>query len=410
MNIREKLKFLDQVTTSKKENYTSARTDFSIDRVIDGEIIVSDGGKTFVHTIEFDIEENHGSFQLNQISDIKPYYLKLAGKDNDLLQMDLRKSLFFDTETTGLSGGSGTYIFLAGFGFFKKNKFIIKQYFLRDFPEELFMLTEINELISKFDSLISFNGKSYDLPLLKDRFIFNRLKLKLRQPPHLDLLHAARRIWKNSLPDCSLNTLERTILKVFRAGDVPSYLIPAMYFEYLRTKDARPMKNIFYHNKIDILSMVSLTIALHNIHKSPFEHLSNNVDLFSLTRHYHNMNLWQHNIPLYKALLKSEKNLALKKEIGIHLGFCYKKIGDTKKAINIWNNLKTDGFFRIEPYEELAKYYEHKLGDFEKAKQIVEEALKNLELVGQLRGTHSINQDKANMLYRLKRIKKNLNR
>ena len=378
--------------------------------MVDGEIISSEFGETFVRTLDYDTNTIHGSVSLNQIENAIPEILVLAGKDENLLKLDLRNSLFFDTETTGLSGGSGTYIFLAGFGYFKNNQFILKQYFLRDLPEESAMLHEIHELIKQFDSFVSFNGKSYDLPLLKDRFTLQRIRFNSNNYPHLDLLHAARRVWKNSLPDCSLGTLERNIMKVFRDGDVPSYLIPQLYFEYLRTKDARPLKQVFYHNKIDILSLVSLTILLHTIHQDPLRNLKNRTDLLTLAKHYANMNQWKSTIPLYEDLLNSEKNPTTKKELGIQLAYCYKRSGNFDKATQLWHELVQQGLFRIEPFEELAKYYEHKTKNLKMASQIVEKALENLNFLEELGNDFQLAEHKQNMIHRFNRIKTSMDR
>ena len=170
MNIKEKLNFLDQISTPHKVPATKKETPFEIDKVVYGKYINS----TFIATYKVPIEEQHGSIALKQANDISQQYLAIAGKDERLIDFDVKKSLFFDTETTGLSGGSGTYIFLAGFGYFEDNFFIIKQFFLPDLPAESEMLKSIHELLSRFNNLVTFNGKSYDWPLLKDRFIINR--------------------------------------------------------------------------------------------------------------------------------------------------------------------------------------------------------------------------------------------
>jgi len=405
MNIREKLRFIERIDKPKTKRHQLSNDRYTIEQVIDGDIVSSNSGETFVRTLKYDINTIHGSVSFNQIENTIPEFLELAGKDSNLLQMNLRNSLFFDTETTGLAGGSGTYIFLAGFGFFKNDQFILKQFFLRDLPDEFTMLNEIHELIKQFDSFVSFNGKSYDLPLLKDRFTLQRIQFNSTNFPHLDLLHAARRVWKNRLPDCTLGTLERSIMNIFREGDVPSYLIPQLYFEYLRTKDARPLKKVFYHNKIDILSLVSLTILLHDIHKNPIGSLSNSTDLVTLTKHYENMNRWKLVIPIYENLLKSEKNPIIKKEFGILLAYCYKRMGNFDKANILWGELVQEGKFRIEPFEELAKYYEHKTNDLKMASQIVEEALNNLNVLEELGSNSYITQHKQSMIHRLNRIK-----
>jgi len=404
MNIRDKLKFLDQINTPNQRQAPTLLVEYDIKDIISGEII----DQTFVVTHEFNANEKHGSITLEQIHDIAPYYLKLAGKDDNLMQIDLRKSLFFDTETTGLSGGSGTYIFLAGFGFFENNKFFIKQYFLRNLGEEIFMLKSIRQLLNKFESIVSFNGKSYDLPLLQDRFTFHRIPFDSSIPLHFDLLHASRRIWKNSLSDCTLNTIEKQILHVYRKGDIPSYLIPQIYFEYLRKRDARPLKAVFYHNKIDILSLVALTIKLYGIHKAPVQQLNNRIDLLTLARHYENMGQWEKNIPIYKTLLKSETNFERKKNISIQLAYCYKKSGDFENAESIWKELIHEGNFRIEPYEELAKYYEHHTKNLEQAHHIVQSALKNIDLLEQLRNDNHFSQIKKQLYHRLTRIRRKM--
>lgn len=404
MNIRDKLKFLDQIETHSVQAATIQQSEFSIEKILPGQEIDS----AFSVSHQFDITYQHGSIRLDQIESIEPNCLSLAGNDENLQQLDLRNTLFFDAETTGLAGGSGTYIFLAGCGYFVENKFIIKQFFMRDFPEELKMLLAVSKLAAQFDSIISFNGKSYDWPLLKSRFTLNRIEHPITDPLHFDLLHASRRIWKNCLTDCSLGTIERSVLEVFRNGDIPSYLIPQMYFEYLRSRDARPLLPVFYHNKIDILSLVSLTIKLHQIHQSPLHNLSKRSELLTLAHHYENMNQWERIVPIYLTLLKNETDSVQKKDIAIKLGYCYKRLGLNQQAAELWQTILKEGNFRIEPYEELAKYYEHHVNDLERAQQIVQTALNNINLLEQIRPASPASNYKISLQYRLNRIQTKL--
>ncbi len=410
MNIKEKLEFIEHISQPKIQPTQKSTTNFAIENVIDGEIISSEFGQTFVRTIIQSLDTNHGAVSISEIDEIDPHFLKLAGKDENLCRLNLRRALFFDTETTGLAGGSGTYIFLAGVGYFEENQFIIKQFFLRDFPEEFVLLNELNELMKRFEGFVSFNGKSYDVPLLKDRFVIHQIKAKISHYPHLDLLHAARRVWKNRLPDCSLGSLERNIMNFQRNSDVPSYLIPQLYFEYLRNKDARPLEKVFYHNKIDILSLVSLTILLHHIHKAPFDLLKQKTDLLTLAKHYDNINQFQQHIFILENLIKSETNPIQKKALGIQLAFCYKRAGQIGQAVNLWHELIKAGNFRLEPYVELAKYYEHQVNDLRAAWQIIDAALKNLDLIEQLGTNDCLHQQRADLLHRQRRIKNKLAR
>jgi len=406
MDIKEKLRFLEQIQKPPEKEQQIVTSEIGIEQVIDGEIIKGEFGISFVRTKEYDINTQHGFVQLGQIDEVSPYFLKLAGKDENLLQMDLRQSLFFDTETTGLAGGSGTYIFLTGLGYFENNRFIIKQFFLRDFPDEPTVLHLIHEIFKRFNGIISFNGKSFDWPLLQTRFIYHRIRNELVDPPHLDLLHAARRIWKYRLKDCSLGNLENEIMNIRRNDDIPSFLIPQLYFEYLRTKNAQRLKQIFYHNEMDILSLVSLTILLHQIHKQPLNELTEKIDLRTLARHYENTNQWNRNISIYQSLLDSVKDQEEKADISLKLSFCYKRLAQWENAVALWHDLLATGSFRIEPYEELAKYFEHHARDFERAEEIVIKGLKYLDILEQLECNILCAVYRERLTYRLKRIQR----
>ena len=404
MDIREKLRFIEQIQRPRDRETEKIIPQASIDEIIDGEFIETDFGVLFVRTREYSIDDRHGAVQLGQINEVSPYFIQLAGKDANLLQMDLRRSLFFDTETTGLAGGSGTYIFLTGFGYFESDKFIIKQFFLRDFPDEPATLHAIHAILKQFECLVSFNGKSFDWPLLQTRFIYHRIRNELIDPPHLDLLHAARRIWKYRLKDCSLGNLEYEIINVRRDNDIPSYLIPQIYFDYLRNKDAQPLKKIFYHNEIDILSLVSLTIMLNQIHKQPLDTLNHHIDLKTLAKHYENSRQWLRNVSIYQSLLETETSQEAKTDLSLRLSYCYKRLGRWEEAVALWEKLSTGGSFRLEPYEELAKYYEHRVRDYVKAEQIVRKALANLEIMEQIQYQGLYNDYRENLKHRLTRI------
>lgn len=406
MNIREKLKFIEQIQTPRDRKADRITTPVGIEQLIESELIETDAGHCLVRTRTYHIDDKHGGVQLGQINDVSAYFLYLAGKDENLLQMDLRRSVFFDTETTGLAGGSGTYIFLTGLGYFENDNFIIKQFFLRDFPDELAMLHAIHNLLKQFTGMVSFNGKSFDWPLLQTRFIYHRIRNEFINPAHFDLLHAARRIWKYRLKDCSLGNLEHEIINIRRENDIPSYLIPQVYFEYLRTKDPQPLGRIFYHNEIDILSLVSLTIMLNQIHQHPIAELNNHTDLKTLAKYYENTNQWHRNIPIYRSLLETEMNLEAKTDIRLLLSFCYKRIGDYENAVTLWEQLLTNGSFRIEPYEELAKYYEHRVRDYAKAEQITSRALANLDIMGQIHYNSSNTDHRTSLNHRLIRLQK----
>ncbi len=149
--------------------------------------------------------------------------------------MSIEDGLFLDTETTGLAGGTGTFPFLIGLGWFEAGSFVTCQLFARDFSEERAMLRYLSELASGKQFLVTFNGKAYDLNLLAARFILNRSPDTLTTMPHIDLLHPSRRIFAHRLENARLSTIETHVLGVKREGDVPGFEIPQRYFDWLQT-------------------------------------------------------------------------------------------------------------------------------------------------------------------------------
>ncbi len=177
--------------------------------------------------------------------------------------------LFFDLETTGLNGGAGTYVFLVGCGSFHGDAFVTRQYLLATYRDEPPMLHLVAGDLARAGALVSFNGRSFDAPVLETRYLFHRLDCGVRAMPHLDVLHPARRFWggprgdrTNGAETCSLATLEQQVLGARRTGDVPGFEIPARYFQFVRSADARPLAAVLEHNRLDLLALAVLCAEL----------------------------------------------------------------------------------------------------------------------------------------------------
>jgi uncharacterized protein len=175
--------------------------------------------------------------------------------------------LFFDLETTGLSGGAGTYAFLVGCGWFDDDAFVTRQFFMTRFADERPLLAAVRTELARAGALVSFNGKSFDAPVLETRYLFHRLEWIGARLPHVDVLHPARRFWGGSglappSSSCSLVALEQQVLAARRNGDVPGFEIPERYFRFVRTGDARPLAAVLEHNRVDLLSLAALTARL----------------------------------------------------------------------------------------------------------------------------------------------------
>ncbi len=185
--------------------------------------------------------------------------------------------VFFDLETTGLSGGAGTYAFLVGCGWFEDGAFVTRQYVMTRLGDERPMLGTVAGDLDRAGAIVSFNGKSFDAPVLETRYAFHRLAWAGDRVPHVDVLHPARQFWGGSAArwvrvgpgesSCSLGALERQLLGKRRTGDVPGIEIPSRYFQFVRTRDARPLRPVLEHNRLDLLSLAAITARLLQLTK-----------------------------------------------------------------------------------------------------------------------------------------------
>jgi uncharacterized protein len=300
-------------------------------------------------------------------------------RDARLAAIDPRRCLFLDTETTGLGGGTGTLVFLVGVGRFVEDGFEVKQYFLRDPGEEPAMLHAIQELLDGHDALVTFNGRSFDVPLLSMRYSLNRQRLQFDRWPNLDLLHPARRLWSRRLESCRLASLEHSILGVRRtSADVPGYLIPQLYYEYLHSGDARHMVRVMYHNLTDVLSMVTLATRLCGLFTLAEASALPHDDLLSLGRWYDGLGMPEQAEKAYLAALTAARRDADHAVILEHLALLLKRQDRRAEAAPYWETLAALSPSDPMPRLELAKYHEWTTGDIEKAVGWTESALQVL--------------------------------
>jgi uncharacterized protein len=173
--------------------------------------------------------------------------------------------LFVDLETTGLAGGAGTCAFLVGCGWFDGGVFRTRQYFLSSVAGERALLEAVAAMAAGAGGVVTYNGKTFDLPLIETRFLFHRMQTPFAGMAHIDMLHAARRLWRDdedpdrAQPGCRLTMIEETQLGHVREGDVAGFEIPGRYFHYVRSGDARPLDAVLEHNRLDILALAMIT-------------------------------------------------------------------------------------------------------------------------------------------------------
>ena len=199
----------------------------------------------------------HGRQRISEALDVSMESVAKLALSPELADVDPKKMLFLDTETTGLSGGANTVPFLIGVGYFEGKGFTLKQLLLSDIEEEKPILSLLAEYISTAECLVTFNGKSFDWPLLRTRFVINRVKVKTTLP-HLDLLHCARRVFKSRLSSTRLVDIEKDVFGMRRVDDTPGWAIPGIYFDYIEEGDAGPLHGIVKHNGHDLVALAAL--------------------------------------------------------------------------------------------------------------------------------------------------------
>ncbi len=338
--------------------------------VLGGELHDTGAGQVVVVRREFPLAHRHGRERLGGAFDAPLDLLGAVAGANAPLG-DPRRLLFLDTETTGLAGGTGTYAFLVGAAWLEDDRLVLAQYFMRDFDEEAALLDALAPLVERASGVVTFNGAGFDLPLLETRFILAR-----RRWPgglgHLDLLRPSRRVWSARFADCRLATLEREVLGLAREDDVPGALIPGLYFDFLRSRRAAPLARVFAHNRDDVLSLVAL-LGWFGRALVAADHLQAE-ELAGLGR------LWEpvdvaRALACYRGALAAGLGPAAAQRVRLRLARWEKRAARWDAACELWQAASRHDAFDAAPWEELAKFEEHRRRDLGAAHGIVEEAL-----------------------------------
>ena len=295
---------------------------------------------------------------------------------------DPARTLFLDTETTGLSGGAGTVAFLVGLGRTEGREFVVRQYLMPTYASEFMLLEAVGRTAEGCDTVVTFNGKSFDVPLIASRCIMNRMDNPIGRMNHLDLIHPARRAWKLRLKDCSLSSLEEKILGLRREHDLPGSEAPERYFSFLKTKDMRLLTDVIDHNRQDIVSLMSLLVRLHAVYAAPAEQMSM-LDVFSVGRVLEKQGERQEAGKCYRlaarplpmtdtARLAEARNAS---HANRNLSLLLRREGDRSGAEKVWREMIRRGQMEIFPYVELSKTLEHRDKNYEEALFLTRRAL-----------------------------------
>ncbi|QRN84106.1 ribonuclease H-like domain-containing protein [Chloroflexota bacterium] len=364
-SLEDQLKALG-VQMGKDKRLTNKRAKrYPIEKVVSGEYWQMVTGEVFCHEEFYPMDYIHGSKPLTPSEPIE-VLCHWAGAQQ-LSLGDLQDFVFLDTETSGLAGGTGTYAFEVGLGRFTPEGFRLAQFFMRHPGEEPTLLAGLNAFMDGMKAVVTYNGKSFDIPLLNTRYTMMGMDTPFTGIDHFDLLPLARRLWKIRLESRTLGNVEQQILGVARGEEeVPGYMIPQMYFDFLRTQDARPMAGIFYHNAIDILSLAGLfghmAFLLDDPHSDRIRH---GEDIVALARFFESMGEISEAEALYNKSLTVDLSEEIHWDTVQRLSFLVKRKGDWQAAIALWKQAAENE--HLYAFVEIAKYYEHRVKDIEEA-------------------------------------------
>lgn len=377
--LRRRIARIDRKYTNPRE--ASPRLNLSIrpprqavEELLAGEVVRTPHGCHFEIERVWERHRRHGSVGIADLNDLAPDLLETLS-DGSIAYAPCEKWAFLDTETTGL--GAGSCAFLVGVGSIDRSGFRLRQFFLREYGEEPSALWRLADYLGQFDVLVTYNGRTFDQPLLEGRYRLARLPDPLARMPHLDVLFGARRLWKLRLESCRLIDLETRILGVERQGDLPGDLIPYYYFEFQRTLQALRLVPIFHHNALDILTLACLTAVVANIFRAPVDAgLRHGADLIGLSRWLRDRGRDHEALALLRRAV----------EIGLPDPLLFRALWDLAReerrrgkyedALEIWRDLaQSRNPYRGKALVELAKHSERREKNYAAALELTIQAL-----------------------------------
>ena len=387
---------IDTVMNRRPQRRPAPDIKSNLTEIVQGEEIENEHGRFFLVSDTVSGSSRHGHRNIREAFDFDMTAAGMLANNPLISEFTSSDALFLDTETTGLAGGTGTMAFLIGLGWFEKGHFHVRQILARDFSEEKAALFYLSQIASSKKFLVTFNGKAFDVNLLTTRYILNRLQSDLAGLPHLDLLHPSRRILGHRLENSRLVTLEAQVLGVEREGDIPGWEIPQRYFDWLKCRDGRLLAAIFEHNRLDVISMATLTAHLVEIltaqSLAQYAHADDYLAAARLLLARANAEGVEKILNIFQENSCTEFSAMSKKK----LAQLYKRTGKLNEAAQIWQELAACVPVEYYAISELAKWLEHRARDHQQARILVENALNQANTFS--------TEEKDSLLHRLKRL------
>lgn len=328
------------------------------------------------------------------------------GKSGPFNESDI---LFFDIETSGTSGSSGIILFMFGCGYFEQGVFTVEQIFLTNPARALEMMKRIRDLFKGKRLLLSFNGKAFDLTIIREKMAYLRMEEKpdFDRMSHFDLLYTGRRLFKKIVESCTLSSLEKNILGTVRTEeDIPGFLIPLAYNQFLHHHRTEDIRKIFYHNQLDIVSLLDLLNYFAQIMENPLSQFLKKDDL-ALARIFKGHNPTEAE-KIYLHIINGNYDVDVRRIAKIRLSLLYRSSGRYEEALSLWQQMIASGESDSFPVVEIAKQLEHRQKDFPAAKKTILDFLERSERGAKLGKPILTEPDRSELQKRLKRLERKI--
>ncbi|WP_256757470.1 ribonuclease H-like domain-containing protein [Cohnella sp. WQ 127256] len=332
----------------------------------------NESGQFLLRRIEYPLPYQYGKYDLKNLLSCASYLQPITLRQNQQTQspedkIDPYRLLFLDTETTGLGVGTGNVPFMIGFGYYTEQAFVVEQTLIRHPGEEKAMLTYLLGHMQDKTHLVTYNGRTFDWPVLVNRFILNGWRRSSQEPRHLDFLHPSRALWRNTLPSCRLSVVEEARLGIQRGEDVPGSLAPALYFQYLSDGNASHLHGVYSHNEKDILTLASLSVhfglLLSEMMSREAIEAQEGEELFRTACWLEQHGNTEYAEQLFSVLSDMEDS-SEGEGWSLALAARYKRSGQHERALPIWRRsavkAEKSSTPKIAAHVELAIYYEHR--------------------------------------------------
>jgi uncharacterized protein YprB with RNaseH-like and TPR domain len=376
-----------------------------IEQVVAGTYVQTACGPAFVGTERHAVGRRHGCADLTSGASLD--VIAAWAGESELAGQRIEDVAYIDAETTGLARAAGTYAFLVGVGRYEGGFLEVAQFFMHDPAEEAAMLAALRSFLAPCRTLVTFNGKTFDLPLLRSRYVANNQDVPFTDLPHLDLLSLARRLWRTRLPSRALSCLEGEVLGYDRpTQDLSGWLIPVVYFDYLRDGDARPVGDVFAHNVVDILSMAALLSHAATLTADPLSEPVPALDRFDLGSLYEDIGRAETAVRLYQRAMEDGLPPQEHRRARQRWSLIEKRRDNLDQAMALWEQAAAEG--ELYAFIELAKAQEHHRHDYAAASRWTQRALDRVGMPDDAATDRQ--QQVASLTHRLDRLQRKIAR